>query len=58
MLFRSPDGGGVIYDDVGPTGLQPPIDSSIEVSRRRTPDLDERGMEIVLEQVQPQDIRW
>src|ERR1700730_17303462 len=29
-----PDGGGVVYDDVGPTGLQSLVDSSIEVSRR------------------------
>jgi len=29
-----PDGGGVVYDDVGPTGLQPLVDSSIEVGRR------------------------
>ena len=27
-----PDGGGVVYDDVGPTGLQPLVDSSIEVA--------------------------
>ena len=25
-----PGGGGVVYDDVGPTGLQPLVDSSIE----------------------------
>jgi hypothetical protein len=30
-----PDGGGVIYDDVGPTGLQPLVDSSIELGRSR-----------------------
>src|SRR6204780_5314517 len=48
-----PDGGGVVYDDVGPTGLQPLVDSSIEVSRRRAARLDQRGVEIVVEQVQP-----
>jgi len=48
----------VVYDDVGPTGLQPLVDSSIEVGRRRTAGLDQRGVEIVVEQVQPQDIRW
>jgi len=53
-----PDGGGVVYDDVEPTGLQPLVDSSIEVSRRRASGLDQRGVEIVVEQVQPQDIRW
>src|SRR5208282_6459546 len=53
-----PDGGGVVYDDVGPTGLQPLVGSSIEVSRRRAPGLDQRGVEIVVEQVQPQDIYW
>src|SRR6202043_771112 len=35
-----PDGGGVVDDDVGPTGLQPLVDSSIEVGRRRAPGLD------------------
>ncbi len=53
-----PDGGGVVYDDVGPTGLQLLVDSSIEVGRRRAPGLDQRGVEIVVKQVQPQDIRW
>jgi len=52
-----PDRGGVIYDDVGPTGLQPLVDGSIEVSRRRAFSLDESGVEIMVEQVQPQDIR-
>src|SRR5277367_3420788 len=47
-----PDGGGVVYDDVGPTGLQPLVDSSIEVSRRRAPGLDQSGVKIVVEQVQ------
>src|SRR5580704_19052939 len=36
-----PDGGGVVYDDVGPTRFQPLVDSSIEVSRRRAPGLDQ-----------------
>jgi hypothetical protein len=40
-------GGGVVYDDVGPTGLQPLVDSSIEVGRRRAPGLDQRGVEIL-----------
>ena len=51
-----PDGGGMVYDDVGPTGLQLLVDSSIEVGRRRAPCLDQRGVKIVVEQVQPQDI--
>src|SRR5437868_7842303 len=51
-----PSGGGVVYDDVGPTRLQPFEDSSIEVVRCRAPDLDQRGVEIVVEQVQPKDI--
>jgi hypothetical protein len=34
-----PNGGGVVHDDVGPSGLQPLVDSSIEVSRRRAPGL-------------------
>ena len=51
--YASPDGGGVVYDDVGPTGLQPLVDRSIEVCRRRAPGLDQRGVEIVVEQVQP-----
>jgi hypothetical protein len=53
-----PDSGGVVYDDVGPTGLEPLVDSSIEVGRRRAPGLDQCGMEIVIEQVQPKDICW
>jgi hypothetical protein len=48
----------VVYDNVGPTGLQALVDSSIEVGRRRAFRLDQRGVEIVVEQVQPQDIRW
>jgi hypothetical protein len=52
-----PNDGGVVYDGVGPTGLQPLVDSSIEVRRRRALGLDQRGVEIVIEQVQPQDIR-
>ena len=48
-----PDGGGVVYDDVGPAGLQPLVNSSIEVGRRRAPSLDQRGVEIVVEQMQP-----
>src|ERR1700722_3055931 len=42
-----PDGGGVVYDDVGPTRLQPLVDSSIEVGRSRAPGLGPRGGEIV-----------
>ena len=53
-----PCGGGVVDDDVGPTGLQPLVDGSIEAGRRRTLLLDQRRVEIVVEQVQPQDIRW
>jgi len=47
----------VVYDDVGPTGLQPLIDGSIELGGRRAPGLDQRGVKIVVEQVQPQDVR-
>ena len=32
-----PYGGRVVYDDVGPTGLQPLVDSSIEVGRLVAP---------------------
>jgi hypothetical protein len=53
-----PDRGGVVYDDVAPTGLQPLVDSAIEVSRRRALGLDQRGVKIVVEQVKPYDIRW
>src|SRR5580765_8074221 len=38
-----PDGGGVVHDDVGPAGLQPLVDGSIEVGRCRAPGLDQRG---------------
>ena len=48
-----PDRGRVVYDDVGPTGLKPLVDGSIEVGRRRAFGLDQRGVEIVVEQVQP-----
>ena len=41
-----------------PTGLQPFVDSSIELGRRRAPGLDQLGVEIVVEQVQPQYVRW
>src|SRR3984957_12152818 len=51
------DGGGVVHDDVESTGLQPLVDGSIEPGRRRALGLDQRGVEIVIEQVQPQDIR-
>ena len=50
-----PDGGGVVYDDVRPTGLQLLVDGSIEAGRRCAPGLDQRGVEIVVEQVQPQE---
>ena len=52
-----PSGGGVADDDVGPTRLKPLVDGSIEVGRCRALVLDQRGVEIVVEQVQPQDIR-
>ena len=48
-----PDGGGVVDDDVGPTGLQPLVDSAIELGGSRAPGLDQRCVEIVVEQVQP-----
>ena len=53
-----PDGGGVVYDDVRPTGLQPLVDGSIKVGRRRALGLDQHRVEIVVEKMQPQDIRW
>ncbi len=53
-----PCSGGMVDDDVAPTGLQPLIDCSIEVGRRRALLLDQRSVEIVIEQVQPQHIRW
>ena len=53
-----PDGGSVVNDDIEPTGLESLVDGSIEVGRRRAPGLDQCGVEIVVEQVQPQDIRW
>jgi hypothetical protein len=52
-----PDGGGVVDDDVAPTGFQPLVDGSIEGGRRRALFLHQRGVEIVVKQVQPQDIR-
>jgi hypothetical protein len=48
-----PDGGGVVDDDVEPTGLQPLLDGSIEVGRRRALGPNQLGMEIVVKQVQP-----
>jgi hypothetical protein len=53
-----PGGGGVVYDNVRPTGLQQSTDSPIEMGRRRALGLDQRGVEIMVKQVQPQDIRW
>src|ERR1700727_2536642 len=51
-------GRGVVDNDVEPTGLDPFVDGSIEVGRRRALTLHQRGVEIVVEKVQPQDIRW
>ena len=51
-----PCGGRVVDDDVAPTGRQPLADGSIEVGRRRALLLNQRCVEIVVEQVQPQDI--
>ena len=44
----------MIDEDVEPTGLHPLVYSSIEVGRRRAPGLHQRGVEIVVEKVQPQ----
>ena len=44
-----PDGGGVVYDDVRSTGLQPLVDGWIEVGRRRNLGLDQCRVEIVVE---------
>ena len=52
-----PGGGGVIDDNVRPAGFQPLVDGPIEGVRRRALVLDQRGVEIVVEQVEPQDIR-
>jgi hypothetical protein len=52
-----PDGGGLVYDDVRPTGLEPFVDRLIEQGRRRGPGPDQLGVEIVVEQVQPQYAR-
>jgi hypothetical protein len=52
-----PDGGCVVYDDVRPSGLQPLLDGSIEGGRRSALGPDQRGVEIVVEQVQPHDVR-
>jgi hypothetical protein len=49
-------GGGVVDDDIGPAGLQPVVDGSIEFGCGRASGLDESGVEIVVKQVQPQDI--
>jgi hypothetical protein len=51
-------GGRVINDDVEPARLESIVDGSIEIGRRRAPGLDQCGVEIVVKQVQPQDIRW
>jgi hypothetical protein len=52
-----PDGGSVVYDDVGPAGLQPLVDGSIELFRRCALGLNQGGVQIVVEQVQPQNVR-
>lgn len=49
--------GGVVDNDVVPTRLDPIVHGAIEVGRRRVLGLHQRGVEIVVEQVQPQDIR-
>ena len=41
---------GVIYNDVEPTGLQTLVDGSIEVGRCRALGLDQRSVEIVVEE--------
>ena len=56
-VIACPNGGGVVDDDIAPAGLQPFVDGSIEGVRRRPLVLDQRGVEIVIEQVHPQDIR-
>ena len=56
-IARARSGGGVIDDDIEPARLQPIIDSAIEVGRRRAARLDQCGVEVVVKQVQPQDIR-
>src|SRR3546814_13916193 len=50
--------GGVVDDDVGPAGLEQLVHGAIEVGSRRASGPDQRGVEIVVEQMQPQDIRW
>jgi hypothetical protein len=52
-----PSGCNVVNDDVKPTGLESFIDSSIETRRGCPSALEKGGMEIVIEQMQPHDIR-
>ena len=58
MTCARPSGGNVVNDDVKPTRLEPLIDGLIETGRGCSPGLEKGGMEIVVEQVQPHDIRW
>ena len=51
-----PSCGSVVDDDVDPRGFSR-LDGSIELGRRRAPGLNQRGVEIVVEQVQPQNVR-
>src|ERR1700733_10574499 len=43
------DGGGVVDNDVAPTGLQPLVDLSIELGRRRALRLHQLGVQIVVD---------
>lgn len=52
-----PCGGGVDYDDVRSTRLLPLVNGSIEVGRCRALLLKQRGVEMVVEPIPPQDIR-
>src|ERR1700761_5111781 len=47
----------MVDDDIRTTGLQSLVDGWIEVRRRRAPGLDQVGVQVVVEQVQPQHIR-
>ncbi len=57
LASARPDGGRMVDDDIRATRLQPLVDGSIEVGRRRAPGLDQVGVQVVVEQMQPQHIR-
>ena len=48
----------MIYDDIKRTGLELVVDGVVKGGRIRAQGLDQCGMEIVTEQVQPLDVNW